>query len=135
MDATVMPFPRKEYDVIIWDGAIGHFAPEAMQKMLQKISRALKHDGVFVGSESLGQEGHDHLQYFETVEDLATLLRSEFAHVEIKALRYTINDGTLLRHEAYWRCSNSVERLDAARWQIFSKTMEDSYTRPHFVRG
>jgi hypothetical protein len=106
-----------------------------MQKMLQKISRALKHDGVFAGSESLGQEGHDHLQYFETEDDLATLLRSQFAHVEIKTLRYTINDGTILRHEAYWRCSNSVERLDAARWKIFSNAMENNDTRSHFAEA
>jgi protein-L-isoaspartate O-methyltransferase len=28
-DATADSFPRDRYDVIVWDGAIGHFAPES----------------------------------------------------------------------------------------------------------
>lgn len=110
-DAVREPFPRDKYDVIIWNGAIGHFATADTTLMLQKIARALGEDGVFVGSESLGHEGHDHLQFFETIDDVQDLFRAHFAHTSAKALRYPINNATFVRDEAYWRCSNSSARF------------------------
>jgi 2-polyprenyl-3-methyl-5-hydroxy-6-metoxy-1,4-benzoquinol methylase len=51
LDAVVEPFPRSGYDVIIFDGAIGHFDRESSEVVLKKISSALAPGGVFCGSE------------------------------------------------------------------------------------
>jgi SAM-dependent methyltransferase len=40
-DAASDDFPEDEYDVIVWDGAIGHFPPETTRRMLSKIRDAL----------------------------------------------------------------------------------------------
>jgi SAM-dependent methyltransferase len=112
LDAVVQPFPRDRYDVVVWDGAIGHFAPDATQKMLSKIRNALAPDGLFVGSESLGEEGHDHLQFFSGIEALRAVLGSEYPVVRLTQMRY---DN---RHEAYWRCAlAATSRLAFADWR------------------
>lgn len=118
MDAVERPFPSERYQVIAWDGAIGHFPAHTTDRMLEKIAAALPADGVFCGSESLGrEEGHDHLQFFDTVEDLRRRLRPFFRHVQAKELRYWIGRGRhFLRKEVYWRCANSAQRLDTAAW-------------------
>jgi hypothetical protein len=86
--------------------------------MLAKISASLSQEGVFAGSESLGRrEGLDHLQFFDTLEDLANLFKPFFAHVQMKTIDYAISSG-ICRREAYWRCSNSMQRLESARWSL-----------------
>jgi SAM-dependent methyltransferase len=115
LDAVAEPFPSDGYDVIIWDGAIGHFAADTTSTMLAKIGSALKPGGVFVGSESLGAEGHDHLQFFADLEDLRATLRSQFEHVEVRSLSYEIGTPAP-RREAYWRCAAAPERLRALAW-------------------
>lgn len=118
MDAVEAPFPSERYEIVAWDGAIGHFAAQTTGRMLDKIAAALSADGVFCGSESLGrEEGHDHLQFFDTLEDVRRLLRPHFRHVQAKEMQYWIGRGhRFLRREAYWRCANSPERLDGAAW-------------------
>ena len=119
-DATVGAFPRKEYDVIVWDGAIGHFAAATLNTMLVKIRAALAQDGVFVGSESLGAEGHDHLQFFENLDELARVLSAHFPFVELREAKYELGDG-FVRREAYWRCALNSARLEKHRWLRFSE--------------
>lgn len=116
MDAVNEPFPSAPYDVIVWDGALGHFSPDTTDKMLQKISAALADDGAFTGSESLGHEGTDHLQFFGSRDDLRSLFSRFFSNVEIKTSEYTLGDG-FIRSEAYWRCANDPARLNAVAWQ------------------
>lgn len=115
-DSVREPFPRTTYDVIVWNGAIGHFTNVDTEVVLQKVARALSPDGIFVGSESIGHEGHDHLQIFQTTRDLAELFRPHFANVCAKTLRYPVYNTTFLRTEAYWRCSNSSARLTKLNW-------------------
>ena len=117
-DAVNQPFPRERYDLIVWDGALGHFAADTTTRMLDKIRASLAPGGAFVGSESLGQEGHDHLQFFASLDALGELLAAHFPHVEVREIGYEIGGGTL-RREAYWRCAEELERLDAARWQRY----------------
>jgi SAM-dependent methyltransferase len=100
MDAVKDPFPRGHYDVIVWDGALGHFSADTTHQVLEKIAKA---GDLFVGSESLGHEGSDHLQFFETLDDLARLFKPYFKHVYMKKAEYS---ATVERVEAYWRCSN-----------------------------
>jgi SAM-dependent methyltransferase len=119
-DAVELPFPREAYDVVVWDGALGHFPPETTSRMLAKIRSSLAPGGVFVGSESLGTEGHDHLQFFATVDDLGALFREHFPHVEVRAERYRLRSG-LEREEAYWRCAVEPERLRGAAWRRYGE--------------
>ncbi len=121
MDAVQSPFPRERYNVVIWDGALGHFPPETTALMMQKIRNVLTPDGIFVGSESLGHEGGDHLQYFETLEELAKSFTPHFEVVAMKEHAYRIGrKGEFLRREAYWRCSASAKRFDAQKWRSFT---------------
>ncbi len=115
-DAVKEPFPRKTYDVIVWNGAIGHFTTADAKIVLEKITTALSPNGIFTGSESLGREGRDHLQFFETTNELAKLFQPHFAEVWTKALRYPVYNTIFIRNEAYWRCSNSTARINKLNW-------------------
>lgn len=108
-DAVKNPFPAKDYDVIVWDGAIGHFFPETTDKMLNKISDSLNQNGVFVGSEALGrEEGVDHYQFWDNLDELRVTLEKNFKYVYLKELKYPIGIyQDFIRREAYWRCCNS----------------------------
>jgi SAM-dependent methyltransferase len=117
LDAVNDPFPAASYDVVVWDGALGHFAPDTTRRMLAKIHDALAPDGVFVGSESLGEDaGQDHLQTFETLDDLGRALGSRFEHVQVRSVNYDPGDGGT-RTEGYWRCAKDPARLQQAGWQ------------------
>jgi len=113
LDAVNAPFPRASYDVIVFDGALGHFPPATTAAMLAKIAAALKPGGVFVGSESLGLEGHDHLQFFAELADLAAALGPHFAQLALHETTYELGDG-FKRREAFWR--GAVDEDGPARW-------------------
>ncbi|WP_155253692.1 class I SAM-dependent methyltransferase [Bradyrhizobium japonicum] len=117
LDAVNEPFPRLGYDVIIFDGAIGHFTREGSSAVLEKISSALAPQGVFCGSESIGPEGPDHLQIFQTIDDLRSLLQERFRHVRVKQQRYPVELMANDRIEAYWRCANADGVLDEFDWK------------------
>jgi 2-polyprenyl-3-methyl-5-hydroxy-6-metoxy-1,4-benzoquinol methylase len=116
LDAVTESFPRSSYDVIVFDGAIGHLTRDGSAAVLKKISAALAPRGVFCGSESIGAEGLDHLQVFQTCADLRSLLQEQFRHVRIKQQKYPIPLMSGDRIEAYWRCSNADGRLDELDW-------------------
>ncbi len=121
LDAVQSPFPDNIYDIVVWDGAIGHFSPHDCEKVLRKISDVLSPDGVFAGSESLGKEegGYDHLQFF-SLNDLYLLFKPHFRHIQIRATNYRSGwYGNFNRREAYWRCSNNPARLSAAEWHSY----------------
>jgi SAM-dependent methyltransferase len=118
-DAVHDPFPGDQYDVIIWDGAIGHFSAEATDIVLGKIERALAPTGIFAGSESLGDEGSDHLQFFATLDDVGRVLERRFPNVELRSREYRLPSG-VLRLEGYWRCATDPARLAEAGWRRFS---------------
>jgi SAM-dependent methyltransferase len=117
LDAVEQPFPRSAYDVVVWDGALGHFPADVTRRVLAKIRSALREGGVFVGSESLGEEGHDHLQFFDDLEALRGVLADEFPTIQLNQMDYEIQGG-LLRHEGYWRCAvDDSDRIAAAAWR------------------
>ena len=120
-DATSFVPPLPNYDVIVWDGAIGHFSAAQSDRVLRTIVSCLDADGIFCGSESLRHYGGDHLQAWASEDDLAALLRQHFRHVEIFSTEYRGGfSNEHVRHEAYWRCSQVESRLERARWQRFS---------------
>jgi SAM-dependent methyltransferase len=116
LDAVNDPFPSDGYDMIVWDGAIGHFPREVTQQVLAKVAKALEPEGTFVGSESLGCEGHDHLQFFDGLAELRNVLAPHFRHVRLRERSFLINEGRFNRREGYWRCSNSEARLAVTDW-------------------
>lgn len=118
LDAVGSDFPRRKYDVVVWDGAIGHFPPDALEIMLQKILDAVSPDGIFVGSESLGDEGADHLTRFYALDDFGKLFSRYFKYVEVSSQDYRLA-GDFLRHEAYWRCANQPDRLQRLTWNQY----------------
>lgn len=116
-DAWKEDFPSPSYDVVVWDGALAHFAPEATREMLRKILGVLAPDGIFVGSESLGREDHGHRQFFDEIGDLEKYLRAHFPHCTLRQWSYPINGGSQLRREAFWRCARTREGLGRGAWQ------------------
>lgn len=121
IDAVTQPFPDTGYDVVVWDGGIAHFAKETNEAMIAKIKAHLKPDGVFCGSETLGFDGsEDHLQRWDTVEEVAAMLKPHFKHVDVLATDYFYNLAkTARRGEFYWRCADSLRSLDSAAWKRF----------------
>jgi SAM-dependent methyltransferase len=115
-DAVRSDFPRSRYDLVVLDGALGHIAPQDSQILLDKVTGAVGRTGVFVGSESLGPEGSDHLQFFDSPDDLRLLLGKHFAVVRLKMTCYKINHGAYLRTEAYWRCCQNPALLERKCW-------------------
>jgi SAM-dependent methyltransferase len=121
VDAVAEAFPQSQYDVVVWNGALGHFSVQDTCIVMKKIIAALGPRGVFVGSESLGQEGHDHLQFFADEAAVQRLLRPHFQYVATRVVSYSIGVGRdFLRREVFWRCSNGREGLtqDFWRWAV-----------------
>lgn len=119
-DAVNQPFPRDSYDVVVCDGTIGHLSTTGCMRVLEKIDEVLGPEGMFVGSESLGKEGSDHLQFFLSLNDVFSLFKPHFKHIELRCFNYRIGIKTkTIRQEAYWGCSNSRERLQASHWQEY----------------
>jgi SAM-dependent methyltransferase len=120
-DAVAQQFPAEKYNVIVWNGAIAYFPPEPTTSLLQKISSSLSDDGIFVGAESLGRaEGHDHLQFFETLQDLHRLFSQHFEFVSLRTATYRAGVGrTFTRREAYWRCAHKPTRIKQSPWLYF----------------
>lgn len=123
LDAVNEPFPSDKYDVIAWDGALGHFAKETTDRVLAKIQAALKTNGVFIGSESLGFEGSDHLQFFDSLDDLFALFKPYFKFIQLRAIDYRTGHGksSFVRQEAFWRCANEEKRLRECSWKSYSQ--------------
>jgi SAM-dependent methyltransferase len=119
LDAVQEPFPLKAYDVVVWDGALAHFPRESTERMLQKIRQSLSDDGVFVGSESIGVEGGDHLQEFLSLEEMGALFKPHFRFVELRSMKFRNIHGNTMREEGYWRCSNDNKRLLESRWRPY----------------
>jgi len=120
-DAVNQPFPNSPYEVIVWDGAIAHFSADATDLMLRKIHDSLAADGIFVGSESLSDEGErDHLQQFHSLDDLHQVFKRHFKYIELRSIQYKINKrDSFIRNEGYWRCSNELKRLETSSWKKF----------------
>jgi UDPglucose 6-dehydrogenase len=96
-------------------------------EMLAKIRNSLGSEGIFVGSESLGLEGSDHLQFFHSLDDLHALFAPYFKYIELRAIDYRAGRGPtgFMRNEGYWRCSNDRKRMAESTWTSY-RTDNDS---------
>jgi SAM-dependent methyltransferase len=113
-------FPEQNYNIIAWDGAIGHFSLDSINKILKKIRHSLNNDGVFCGSESLGLEGDDHLFIIKISNELYLLFEPFFRYVQFKQIHYELDWANgIIRKEIFWRCSNNINRLSDIEWEKF----------------
>jgi 2-polyprenyl-3-methyl-5-hydroxy-6-metoxy-1,4-benzoquinol methylase len=122
LDAVNQPFPNSPYEVVVWDGAIGHFSADTTDIIVEKISASLVPDGIFVGSESLSEEEckRDHLLLFYSLDDLHRVFKNYFKYIELRSVQYKINKrDSFIRTEGYWRCSNKPTRLESNSWKKF----------------
>ncbi len=118
LNAVSEDFPGSEYDVIIWDGAVGHFPPKTVDSLMRKIRSKLSKGGIFVGSEALGYEGIDHHQYFESLDALCAILKPHFPHIQLRSVEYRVGaESSFTRKEAYWRCALDPARLEDCSWR------------------
>jgi SAM-dependent methyltransferase len=118
-DVGLEDFPESRYDVIVWDGALGHFTPDASKTVLAKIGQALAPDGIFCGSESLGSEGVDHHQFFPDLESVHDSLAGHFPHLWLREVGYAV-DGHF-RREAFWRACVTPARHDETLWRSYDR--------------
>jgi SAM-dependent methyltransferase len=102
-NAVLDKFPSPTYDAVVWNGSMGHFSSRETHAVVAKIADSLKDGGVFVGSESLGTEGSDHMQYFDTGAQIAALFAPYFADVYYTEASYCL-EGGFQRRECYWVC-------------------------------
>jgi 2-polyprenyl-3-methyl-5-hydroxy-6-metoxy-1,4-benzoquinol methylase len=116
LNAVTDVLPRSDYDLVAFDGAIAHFSPEVSAELLRKIKSVMKPDGIFTGSESVGPDADDHLQIFDSLEDMRKLLAPHWKHVRLMQSAYVLPVTGATRIEGYWRASDSSERLDEISW-------------------
>jgi hypothetical protein len=86
---------------------------------LTKIKNSLTDDGIFVGSESLGRvEGkHDHLQFFDELEDLQKEFAPYFKFITGKEATYPLFNCDIIRREGFWRCANNTNVIKSLEWR------------------
>lgn len=102
-DAVKGAFPQGPFNVVVLDGTLGHISKSDSEMLLSKIKDILAPDGYFCGSENVGRQDHDHLQIFETDEDIRNLLAPFFSSVEVSTSQYRISKHHV-RSEALWTC-------------------------------
>ena len=75
--------------MIVWDGAIGHFAPEATVELLAQDRQAPSlRTGSSAAPSRLGAEGIDHLQFFSGLDQLRGCSRLTFPHLWLREVGY-----------------------------------------------
>lgn len=112
-DVVREEFPASRYDVVCWDGAIGHFSRKEIDVVMRKIKAVLGSSGVLSGYEEIEREDQrswDHKIALESADNLRSLLGQYFPHVAI------LESYSPDRHNAYFRCS-----LDRARVGRFAE--------------
>jgi len=115
LDCINKEFPKKSYDVVVLDGAIGHFNENDINIILSKIKNVIGNNGIFVGSEELSTLDvipWDHFQAFPDLIDLKSLLQNFFPFVQTKEIS-PINDRY---REGFFRCSLNRNVIEKYVW-------------------
>jgi 2-polyprenyl-3-methyl-5-hydroxy-6-metoxy-1,4-benzoquinol methylase len=115
-DILKKKLPRLNYNVIVLNGALGHFSQSDNAILLKKISNGLHKDGLFIGSEAIGRDDDDHLQIFKNKEELKKMLKVYFKYIDTNLIYYPIKPYyNSIRSEAYWIASNTIKK---ASWNF-----------------
>jgi SAM-dependent methyltransferase len=100
--------PGSNYDVVVWDSAIEHFALSDIQTVLEKVREALREGGVLCGYTILndGPKMHpDHSHEFSTADELAETLLTVFPAVATVETQYED------RRNVYFRAGATEQEL------------------------
>lgn len=110
----VLAHIKDAYDVVVMNAAIEHFEFPQIQEILKHIGAVLKPGGVFTGCTIEGKRGvkrhPGHGHEFETLQEMAKILREVFPHVGVHSTNY--GGG---RVNYYWQASDR----DSDRFGIF----------------
>ena len=111
LDLTTGSLPANAYDVICWDGAIAHFPLGDVARILSKLKKSLKPDGVLCGSEERQTDDNkswDHHFAIPSADRLREILTPFFSEVRVLLRPHP-------REILYFRCGQSPERMDCFR--------------------
>lgn len=111
LDVTTGSLPEDAYDVICWDGAIAHFPLDDVARILSKLKKSLKPNGVLCGSEELQTDDNkswDHHFAIPSPDRLHEILTPFFPELRVLLRPYP-------REILYFRCGQSPERLGSFR--------------------
>jgi SAM-dependent methyltransferase len=111
-DIILDDFPGKDYDLVVWDGAIEHFALDDIAIVLRKVLSVLSDRGVLCGYTILndGPRMHpDHSHEFSSAEELTDTLLAVFP--EAATLETEYED----RRNVYFRAATTEHALGGFR--------------------
>jgi SAM-dependent methyltransferase len=111
-DIIVDAFPNNDYDLVVWDGAIEHFALGDIRKILEKVRSSLGALGVLCGYTILneGPRMHpDHSHEFGSADELAELLLAVFPAAATLETEYSD------RRNVYFRAATTEAALGGFR--------------------
>ena len=106
-DVVADSFPGNNYDVVCWDGALAHFDPGQVDRLLTRIADTIGNDGVLCGSEqieSLNEISWDHKTALESPRKLRAILQRHFKSVALL-------ERTCPGQMVYFRCAHNAKRL------------------------
>ena len=110
-DIRVDDFPRDYYDIIIWFEAIEHLSRDDYQIAKNKISIALKNNGILIGStpivplSSKGKNNWEHENEFESLSQLSDFLKKDFILLDCFDTLHKMTNGSE-RQTAYFIVKN-----------------------------
>lgn len=100
--------PGGTFDNIVWDAAIEHFTLEETAKLLLDMKQCLGREGILSGytivEKSTGKSLSHHEYEFKSKEELAEILKRNFAHVMV--FENISNDQFEQRHNLYFAASD-----------------------------
>ena len=111
-DIIVDDFPDRDYDLVVWDGAIEHFALDDINTVLEKVGAVLGSSGVLCGYTILndGPVMHpDHSHEFGSADELAEALLAVFPAAATLETEYQD------RRNVYFRAASTEQALGGFR--------------------
>ena len=99
--------PEGKFENVIWDGAIEHFTPAEIAKILEVTKSRLTDDGLLSGytivERAVGEKSLSHHEYeFKSKEDLLRFFTPQFRNVTVFETEYPE------RHNLYFWASDGV---------------------------
>lgn len=106
LNICMNPFPRIQYDSIIWNSAIRRLSIVDMECVFDKIKAALKPGGTFTAYEVFNETTED-VDFITkmSLEELVTMLEKRFSHVNhFRTVTRELYDPNVLRTNYYFDC-------------------------------
>ena len=111
--------PEGPFDTIIWNGAIEHFTPDEIAKLIVALRERLKPEGILTGYTIAALTGDQpqlsHHEYeFQSKEDLLRFFTPHFKQAKVIESFWpkTAAPGGVARHNLYFYASDGVLPFD-----------------------